>query len=67
MHPDQDQLEADVKFVRQMEKDNLLFEYESQAGFMKSTSNLNLASAGSENRPGSSGRETIESGRTDLY
>jgi biotin carboxylase len=55
MHHDKDQLEADVKFIRDMERDNLIFEYESQAGFMKSPSLLNFASAVSA------------SGRTDLY
>ena len=42
MHSEKEVLEADVDRIRQMERDNALFEYENQVGLMKSPSILNF-------------------------
>jgi biotin carboxylase len=64
MHRDQDVVEADLKRIRQMERDNALFEYESKVGLMKSASILGLLGL---HLPGPSDRQNITSERTDLY
>ena len=64
MHPDQDVLQADVQRIREMEKENQLFAYENQAGFMRNPS-MKLFGLNQEGLPGD--HQTIASDRTDLY
>jgi len=56
MHHDTDILEQDVKFIRKLERDNALFEYEHAAGVMKSPSTGNLLD-----------QITLVSDRTDFH
>lgn len=56
MHHDEEILENDVKFIRKLEMDNELFEYEDVVEMMKSPSTGNLRDV-----------RTISSNRTDLY
>jgi biotin carboxylase len=58
MHHDEEVLKADVRRIREMEKENQLFTYENQAALMKSAS-VKYISGGDESH-------TISSGRTDF-
>jgi len=56
MHHDPWVLEKDVKFIRKLEAENALFDYENVVGLMKSPSTGNLLDL-----------STLVSDRTDLY
>jgi hypothetical protein len=56
MHHDSEIMENDVKFVRKLELDNELFEYEDVVKIMKSPSTGNLRET-----------QSVVSGRTDVY
>lgn len=49
MHKDANVLEEDIRRVREMEKNNDLFVFEKQAGYMKSPSVIGLDQIGSTN------------------
>ena len=46
MHKDQAVLEKDIRRIREMEKNNELFTFEEQAGYMKSPSVVGLDKLG---------------------
>ena len=51
MHEDNEILQRDVNRIRQMEKDNLLFEYESSSLLFKSASTQNFSHVETSDRP----------------
>jgi hypothetical protein len=61
MHYDPEVLENDVKYIRQMERDNKLFEYQSGKVVFSSPSNF------LDGMSGNSGVVVSTSNRTDLY
>jgi biotin carboxylase len=65
MHEDKELLEADVNKIRQLEKDNELFEYEQEMTLLKSFSKINLSDMGNEKEHKQV--HSISSDRADMY
>ena len=66
MHHDKAILEADVARIRQLEKDNQLFEYEPEVNFGKSLSKLNITDK-NKGAVASKHKRIISSDRQDLF
>jgi hypothetical protein len=74
MHHDKEILEKDLNTIRQLEKDNALFEYEPEGvNLVKSFSKLNLSEMGAEGvtspkaKAKKPGHHRVHSDRTDLF
>jgi biotin carboxylase len=63
VHEDNDILEADVSFIRQLEEKNELFEFDQEMHFLKSFGNMNL----NDDIMDQKHRRLISSDRADMY
>jgi len=62
MHHDARVLEEDVRYIREMEKNNELFVFENHAGYMKSPSIMGFKPLAAKND-----LQTLDTGRHELY
>ena len=67
MHHDKDILGADVARIRQLEKDNQLFEYEPEINLVKSLSKLNMNERSKGSTAPKQHKRIISSDRHDLF